>query len=189
MSITAYFLLLNCFQVLLGNCGIATSNKEKTIAAGTQMWQSEMFTEDQMVVWENRGAMVQKWAALQAYFTEKWLERKQYSATTAKQSQFKEAALLAQETAAAEEEGKRQALLFAMLQDQHTKQIAQMEVTNKINMDAMMEQMNALVVARDARHAHQPYKVNTPLGSKVIPLGGGARAKKPRWKKALCPNC
>jgi hypothetical protein len=75
----------------------------------------EMFTEDQMVVWENRGAMAQTWAALQTYQTEKWLERKQYSATTAQQTQFKEAALLAQETAAAEEEGKTQALLFTML--------------------------------------------------------------------------
>jgi hypothetical protein len=134
--------------------------------------------------------MAQTWAALQTYFTEKWLEQKQYSATTAKQLQFKEAALLAQKTAAvAEEEGKTQALLFAMLQDQHAKQIPQMEATNKTNMDAMMERMNALLAARDARHAHQPDKVNTPPGSNVIPLGGGAQAKKPRRKKALCPNC
>jgi hypothetical protein len=117
MSITAYFLLLDCFQVLLGNCGIAMSNKEKMMAAGAQMWQWEMFTEDQMVLWENRGALVQTWAALQTYFTEKWLEWKQYLAGTAKQSQFKEAALLAQETAAAKEEGKTQVLLFAILQD------------------------------------------------------------------------
>jgi hypothetical protein len=71
MSITAYFSLLNCFQILLGNHGIAMSDKEKTMAAGVQMWQSEMFTKDQMVVWENRGAMAQTWAALQTYFTEK----------------------------------------------------------------------------------------------------------------------
>ncbi len=108
---------------------------------------------------------------------------------TAKQSQFKEAALLAQETAAAKEEDETQALLFAMLQDQHAKQIAQMEVTNKTNMDAMMGRMNPLVAVRDAKHAHQPDKVNTPPGSNVVPLGGGARAKKPRRKKALCPNC
>jgi hypothetical protein len=169
-----YFSLLNRFQVLLGDCGITTSNKEKMMAAGVKMWQSEMFTEDQMVVWENRGAMVQMWAALQTYFTEKWLEQKQYLAMTAKQLQFKEAALLTQETVAAEEEGKTQALLFAILQDQHAKQIAQMEATNKTNMDAMMEQMNALVAARDARHAHQLDKVNTPPGSNIIPLGGGA---------------
>ncbi len=125
MSITVYFSLLNCFQVLLGDCGIATSNEEKTMAAGAQMWQSETFTEDQMVVWETRGAMAQMWAALQTYFTKKWLRWKQYLATTAKQSQFKEAALLTQETAAAEEEGKTQVLLFGMLQDQHAKQIVQ----------------------------------------------------------------
>ncbi len=49
--------------------------------------------------------------------------------------------------------------------------------------------MNALVVARDTRHAHQTDEVNTPTDSNVIPLGGGAQAKKPRRKKALCPNC
>ncbi len=141
MSITAYFSLLDCFQVLLGNCRIATSNKEKTMAAGAQMLQLEMFTEDQMVVWENRDAMAQTWVALQTYFTEKWLKRKQYSTTTAKQLQFKEAVLLAQETAAAEEEGKTQALLFTMLQDQHAEQIMQMEATNKTIMDTMMKQM------------------------------------------------
>jgi hypothetical protein len=189
MSITMYFSLLDCFQVLLGNRGIATSNKEKTMAAGAQMWQSKMFTEDQMVVWENRGAMVQMWAALQTYFTDNWLDRKQYLAMTTKQLRFKEAALLAQETAAAEEEGETQALLFAMLQDQHAKQIAQMKATNKTNMDTMMERMNALVAARDVRHAHQPGKVNTHPGSNVIPLGGGTRATKPRRRKALCPNC
>jgi hypothetical protein len=104
------------------------------MAAGAQMWQSEMFTEDQIIAWENRTSAMQTWTALQTYFTEKWLERKQYSATTAKQLRFKEAALQAQEAAAAEEEGETQAMLFAMLQDQHTKQIAQMEAKNKANM-------------------------------------------------------
>jgi hypothetical protein len=49
---------------------------------------------------------VQTWAKLQTYFTKKWLEHKQYSATMAKQLRFKEVALLAQETAAAEDKGK-----------------------------------------------------------------------------------
>jgi hypothetical protein len=104
-SITAYFTQLDRFQVQLGDRGITTSNDEKTMAAGAQMWKSEMFTEDQMVAWENNMPAQQTWANLQTYFTNKWLKRKQYSATTAKQSRFKEAALLAQETKAAEEEG------------------------------------------------------------------------------------
>jgi hypothetical protein len=39
--------------VSLGNRGIMTNKVEKTMAAGAQMLQSEMFTKDQMVVWEN----------------------------------------------------------------------------------------------------------------------------------------
>ena len=85
-SITAYFTQLDRFQVSLGDRSIATSDQEKTMAAGAQMWQSKIFTEDQMVAWENRTPATQTWADLQAYFTKKWLERKQYSATTAKQS-------------------------------------------------------------------------------------------------------
>ncbi len=113
-----------------------------------------MFTEDQMVVWENKPAVDQTRAALQAYFTEKWLERKQYSATMAKQSRFKEVALQAQEAAAAEEEGETQAMLFAMLQEQHAKQIAQMEATNKTNMDLLLERMNAMIGSNGQRPTH-----------------------------------
>ena len=63
------------------------------MAAEAQMWNSKMFTEDQMVAWENKTAVQQTWAALQTYFINKWLERKQYSAAMAKQSCFKEAVL------------------------------------------------------------------------------------------------
>ncbi len=59
------------FQVSLGDHRIATSDAEKTMAAGAQMWQSEMFTEDQMVAWENKTAAQQTWAKLQTYFTKK----------------------------------------------------------------------------------------------------------------------
>jgi hypothetical protein len=106
---------------------------------------------------------------------------------TAKQLQFKEAAPLAQETAEAKEEGKTQAMLFTTMQDQHAKQIAQTEVTNKTNMGAMMERMNTLVATSEAQQAHQLDKEKTSPGKNVIPLGGGDRVKKPRHKKALCP--
>jgi hypothetical protein len=36
-----------------------------------------------MVTWENKTAALQTWAELQTYFTKKWLEHKQYSATMA----------------------------------------------------------------------------------------------------------
>jgi hypothetical protein len=33
------------------------------------MWESNMFTKDQMVVWENKPAVQQTWQNLQDYFT------------------------------------------------------------------------------------------------------------------------
>jgi hypothetical protein len=178
-SITAYFTTLDRFQVSLEDRGIATSVAEKCMAAGAQMWASEMFTEEQMLGWENKPTADQTWTNLQTYFTEKWLERKQYSATTAKQSRFREAALAAQEKEAAEAEGETQAMLFAMLQEQHEKHIATMEATNKANMDAMMERMNALVAAGSNKENVVP--------PGTVPAGGGP--KRPRPKKHHCPNC
>ena len=82
-------------------------------------------------------------------------------------------------------------MLFAMLQDQHTKQITQMEATNKANMEAMMDKTNALVALSATRQTHQLDKENTPPGGNVkTPSGSsGEQAKKPKKKKALCPNC
>jgi hypothetical protein len=51
-----------------------------------------------------------------------WLEQKQNSQATAKHSWFKDAALTAQELAAAEEEGETTAMMFALLQEQHKAQ-------------------------------------------------------------------
>ena len=78
MSITAYFTGLDMFCTSLADRGISTSVNEMTMAAGARMWESEMFTEDQMVAWENKTPAQQIWQALQDYFTEKWLERLQY---------------------------------------------------------------------------------------------------------------
>ncbi len=79
-------------------------------------------------------------------------------------------------------------MLFTMLQDQHTKQITQMEATNKANMEAMMDKMNALVALSATRQTHQLDKENTPPSGNVKPPGG-ERVKKPRKRKMLCPNC
>jgi hypothetical protein len=73
-SITAYFTALDKFRASLANRGISTSVDKMTMAAGARMWESEMFTEDQMVAWENKTPAQQTWQALQDYFTDMWLE-------------------------------------------------------------------------------------------------------------------
>jgi hypothetical protein len=124
------------------------------------MWENEMFTKDQMVAWENKPTADQMWDNLKSYFTEKWLKRRQYLAAMAKQLRFKEAALAAQEQASAEEE-ETQAIMFALLQDQHKLPLEAMTAANKVTMDAMMECMNANLGGRCGRKSKQD-KENTP---------------------------
>jgi hypothetical protein len=67
---------------------------------------------------------------------------------TAKHLRFKDAALAAQELAAAEVEGKTTATMFALLQDQHKAQLEAMAAANKQAMDAMLERMNVLIAGQ-----------------------------------------
>jgi hypothetical protein len=126
---------------------------------------------------DKRRYLAQTWAALQAYFTEKWLERKQYSATMAKQSRFKEAALLAQEKAAAEEKGESQAMLFAMLHKQYDNQIVAMTATHKANMDALMERINAILAGGGENKWHKMTRTTLPPG------GTGAHLREREWER------
>ncbi len=130
-SITEYFTGLEKFKNSLADRGISTSIKEMTMAAGARMWESKMFTEDQLVLWENKPATNQTWQALQDYFTEKWLECRQYLQAMAKHSRFKDAALAAQEQVAAEEEGEVSAMMFALLQEQHKMQLKAIGTANQ----------------------------------------------------------
>ncbi len=67
---------------------------------------------------------------------------------TTKQSLFKDAALTAQEPAAAEEEGKTTVMMFALLQKQHKAQLKAMAAASKKAMNAMLERMNALIAGQ-----------------------------------------
>ncbi len=188
MSIMAYFTGLEKFQISLADRGILMSVEEKAMAAGAQMWESKMFTEDQMVAWENRPTINQMWTNLQTYFTEKWLKRRQYSAATAKQSPFKEAALAAQEQAAATEEGKTQVIMFALLQEQHQLQLEAMAAANKATMEAIMERMNALVAAQGGKQEQRVDKENPPpLTNASKDNDQDNKPKGIRCKKTLCP--
>jgi hypothetical protein len=96
-------------------------------------------------------------------------------------------------TAEAKQEGESQAMLFAMLQEQHKKQIAVMSAANKANMDEMMERMNAMMAGSGDKRAAQQDKENTPPGRNRRPPAGSTlgpeQTKKPQKQKALCPHC
>ena len=204
-SISAYFTQLEKFKNSLADRGIATSVEEMTLAAGARMWESEMFTEEQLIAWDNRPDAAKTWVALQDFFTEKWLERRQYSQATAKQSRFKDAALAAQEQAAAEEEGEASAMMFALLQEQHKTQMDAMAASTQKAMEAMFEQMNAIIANNGKAPANWPSssdKENNPPASnnsnRTRLVAGGEKVNYPsdgssnsgtKRNRKKCPNC
>jgi hypothetical protein len=60
-SIPAYFMGLEKFKNSVADRGILTSIKKMTMAVGTRMWECKMFTEDQLVAWENKPSVNQTW--------------------------------------------------------------------------------------------------------------------------------
>jgi hypothetical protein len=180
-SITAYFTSFDNFQTSLAIRGIATSIKEMTMAAGSRMQESKIFTEDQMVAWENKTAAQQTWQNLEDYFTEKWLERRQYLQATAKHLHFKDAALATQELAAKEEEGKTTVMMFTLLQEQHKMQLKVMVAFNNQVMDTMFECMNALI----AGHSKAADKVNAPPANS----NSGCASSSTKRNRKKCMNC
>ncbi len=140
-----------------------------------------MFTRDQTVAWENKTAAQQTWQNLQDYFTEKWLEQRRYSQATAKHSQLKDAALAAQELAAAEEEGKTTVMMFALLQEQHKAQLESMVAANKQAMDAMFERINALIAGCG--------KAVDKVTATIPNSNTGHASSTTNRKKKKCMNC
>jgi hypothetical protein len=131
----------------------------------------------------------QMWDNLQTDFTENWLQRCQYLAATAKQSRFKDAALAAQEQASAEEEGEMQAMMFALLQDQHKLQLEAMATENKATMDAMMECMSTILGGGSSGGSRTSdwNKENLPPVTNANREGDG-EAKTVQCKKKCCPT-
>jgi hypothetical protein len=115
------------------------------------------------------------------YFTEKWLERHQYSQATAKHLRFKDKALAAQEMVTAEGECETTVMMFALLQEQHRLQMETLAAANQQTMDAMLEQMNAIIAGQGKaldKENLRPPNTNATTGT----------GKKSR-KKMKCPHC
>ena len=151
------------------------------MAAGARIWESKMFTKDQMVAWENKTVGQQTWQNLQDNFMEKWLEQRQYLQATTKHLHFKDAALTAQELAAAEEEGETTAMMFAFLQDKYKAQLEAMGAANKQVLDAILERMNALIAGQD--------KAADKVTAMIPNSNTGQASNTANHKKKVCTNC
>ncbi len=87
--------------------------------------------------------------------------------------------------------------MFALLQEQHQSQLKAMVVANKATMEAMMEQMNALIAAQGGRKSPGDKENTPPLtnsgkknGQDIKPRGLGClRPRDDGRGMTLCPHC
>ncbi len=100
---------------------------------------------------------------------------------TAKQSRFKDAAFALQELAAAEEEGKNTAMMFALLQDQHKAQLKAMAAANKQAIDTMLERINVLIAGQG--------KAADKVTANIPNSNTGQASNTMNHKKKVCTNC
>ena len=195
ISITAYFTQLDRFQVSLGDRRISTSKEEKTENNGSRSADVEQpkcspktrWLHGKTKQWHNRCGQSSRGTSPTSGWNANNIPQRWQNNHNSRRQRF-----LPTRQRAAEEEGESQEMLFAMLQEQHDKQIAAMAAMNKANIDSMMERMNGMVAGRGgARRTPtlQTDKENTPPGGNISPPTDTDQAKRPRKQKALCPHC
>jgi hypothetical protein len=102
------------------------------------------------------------------------------------QSRFKDAAIAAQELAAAEEEGEATAMMFALLQEQHKSQMDVMAASNQKAMETMFERMNA-IIANNGKSADK--ENNPPAASNLGSSNSGTKRNRKNASTAERCGC
>jgi hypothetical protein len=151
-NISTYFKHINNFAHLLKEHKIDGHNDTKKMhVAMLMMWSIGVFTEDQMVNWEDKAEGDKTWATAQAYFTTKWQSRQAFTMSMNKKGlRFHDQSLgaISEEEVA---EGEDAAMLLALMQESHCSQVDQMRNSNKLAMELMMktmtEQMNMMIAS------------------------------------------
>ena len=143
-NIAVYWKLLDDHTIHLKNRKIKTSDEEKVTAAVARMWESGFFTEEALIKWEKRDSDDQEWDDVQEYFGELYHDHKQFSKATAKKARFDErmnhVKTQPQEVAQSEDA----AMMFAMMQEQHSEQMNQMREQNKAALEMAQQSMREM---------------------------------------------
>ena len=170
-DLQAYFASIERFELTLPDRGLDVPTGRNVLAVGAMMWDSGQFTSKQMHEWENKTAALKTWDNIKTYFTQQWQEQQAYNKMTAKQSAFKEAAMLAKEAEAAEQ----QAQIFVLMQTQHDEQMKKIVE----NMAAMQKQYEGLLNQKNKENQNP----NIPIVPKIVP--GIVPDTKPKHKPAV----
>jgi len=182
----AYFAIIDRFELTLPDRGLDVPTGRKVLAVRAMMWDSGQFTSKQMSTWENKPPADKTWTNIKDYFTQQWQEQQAYNKMTAKQSAFKEAAMLAKEAEAAEQN----AQIFVLMQTQHDEQMKKIME----NMTKMQTQYEGLLKQKNKEN-HNP---NIPIVPGIVPdpkpkhkptVLFGITPSERKTEKSKCKNC
>ena len=174
-DLQAYFASIERFELTLPDRGLDVPTGRNVLAVGAMMWDSGQFTSKQMHEWENKTAALKTWDNIKTYFTQQWQEQQAYNKMTAKQSAFKEAAMLAKEAEVAEQN----AQIFVFMQTQHDEQMKKIVE----NMASMQKQYEGLLNQKNKENQNP----NIPIVPKIVPgiVPGIVPVPKPKHKPAV----
>ena len=99
------------------------------MAEVARIWESEFFTDKNLIKWEKKEVAYQTWAKVKIYFTELYQSHTEYSKFLAKRSRFHESVSNVKERESEKEESEAR-MMFAMMQEQHQEQLNAMQESN-----------------------------------------------------------
>ena len=182
-DLQAYFAEIDRFELTLPDRGLDVPTGRKVLAVGAMMWDSGQFTSKQMHTWENKPPVDKTWDNIKDYFTQQWQEQQAYNKMTAKQSAFKEAAMLAKEAEVAEQN----AQIFVLMQTQHDEQMKKIVES----MAKMQTQYEGLLKQKNNEN-HNP---NVPILPGIVPgkpkrlVLLGIKPTERKTERSKCTNC
>ena len=192
--ITKYWKHLDELTTKLGEHNIATSDEEKFMAAVARMWESEFFTDKNLIKWEKKEAVDQTWTNVKTYLKELYQSHKQYSKSLAKWSRFHESASNVKERENKKEENDA-TMMFAMMQEQHQEQLNAMRESNaeatKMANTAMAEMAKNMQIMMAAMPGMSKTEVEDDKKNDTR-TKGVKLWDKPGYVKRdpkMCPNC
>ena len=154
-NIITYFKELENFKEKLEARGIATSTAEMATAAVARMYDSNHFTEEQMIAWENKPDADQvNMTTMKTYFTKIYREHLQYSKASKGSTRFNESANQSYEKPQQQNDEDQTAIMFAQMEQRHQDQMEKMQQEmQKANERAMKMAENQMIQMKEAMMA------------------------------------
>jgi hypothetical protein len=190
-NLLSYFKKLDLAQEAMVKAHVPCEDAAKAIQAGAQMAASGLFSEIQVIEWEEKVYTDKTWTNLKTYYTKLYKSKMQYSKSEARRTGF--------ESANAMQKAKDQALesqlehFMETVTTAHNEEINEIRAENK-NLTELTEKFMGQMKTQQRlldKMAKQLDAKTTPLGG-TTPAGGGDSNKENtplQRQRKECPTC